>query len=82
MAYQHRMLMRLLQTRLTRKRKRVSSMVLMGKAGSTLQTDPELKGVLDTLKGFTNLRFSKGPAGCRSGKLLSERRLGSSCRRT
>ena len=26
---------------------------------------------------FTKLRFPKGPAGCRSGKLLSERRLGS-----
>ena len=30
------------------------------------------------MKGFTKLRFSKGPAGCRSGKLLSERRVGHS----
>jgi hypothetical protein len=31
-----------------------------------------------TLKGFTKLRFSRGPAGCRLGKVLSEslRRLG------
>ena len=28
------------------------------------------------MKGSTKLRFSKGPAGGRSGKLLSERRLG------
>jgi len=29
------------------------------------------------LQGVTRLRFPKGPAGCRSGKLLSERRVGS-----
>jgi len=33
------------------------------------------KLTLETLKGFTKLSFSK--AGCRSGKLISERRLGS-----